>query len=62
MTKENILETLLKGERVTLEAKLAEKEVPKPIWDTYSAFANTYGGLILLGVNERKTARSMCWA
>lgn len=32
MNKDEIKKLLLKGERVTLEAKLAEKEVPKSIW------------------------------
>ena len=45
-------ETLLKGERVTLECKKAKTEVPKELWNTYSAFANTIGGLILLGVTS----------
>ena len=51
INEKTIKETLLKGERVTLECKKAKAEVPKSIW-TYSAFANTIGGLILLGVNE----------
>ena len=37
----NILAT---GERVTLECKKAQNSVPNSLWDTYSAFANTYGG------------------
>lgn len=47
-----IKEALLKGERVMLECKKAQTSVPVDVWKTYSAFANTYGGLILLGVSE----------
>ena len=52
MDEKTIKEILLKGERVTLECKKAKSEMPKSIWQTYSAFANTIGGLILLGVDE----------
>ena len=37
---------------MTLECKRAKAEVPKSVWATYSAFANSIGGLILLGVEE----------
>lgn len=41
-------------ESVQLEVKRALKGIPQSLWETYVSFANTQGGTILLGVEERR--------
>ncbi len=36
------------------EVKTARDNLPVSLWDTYSSFANCYGGVIILGVKERE--------
>lgn len=53
--EQSFLDDLIEGrESLDLEFKLAEKGFPNTFWDTYSAFANSEGGTIILGVREQE--------
>ena len=52
MTEKELLDILHQGENVEIECKTSADNLPKDIWSTYSAMANTNGGIILLGIVE----------
>ena len=56
MTKEELLARLNDIEWDDFEVKEASGGLPKSMWETVSAFSNTEGGWIILGVKEKKTA------
>ena len=48
-TRSELKKIIADGESVHLECKLAKNAIPANFWETYSSFANTDGGTILLG-------------
>lgn len=57
LTANDIYGFLRKGERVTMECKRSGQKLPSSVWETYSAMANTYGGTILLGIDEVRSEK-----
>lgn len=55
-TEENIVTFInnLEAEHQDIECKQCKRILPKDLWSTYSAFANTHGGKIILGITEIK--------
>ncbi len=59
MDMQELKQLIYKGEKVDIECKKAENSVPKSVYESYSAFANTNGGYIILGVKEDKTKTNL---
>ncbi|HAH62477.1 MAG TPA: hypothetical protein DCL73_10315, partial [Treponema sp.] len=58
LSRSSLLSRLSSIEWDDFEVKPARTELPKNIWETVSAFANTTGGWIILGVEQRGTKRN----
>jgi len=52
MTKDELVARLKGYEWTDFECKRAQRDVPKDVYSTVSAFANTQGGWLLFGVSE----------
>ena len=52
LSANDIRQLLAQGEHLHLECKRCGDRLPNSLWETYSAFANSYGGTILLGIEE----------
>ena len=57
MDIQELKQLIYQGEKVDIECKKADSSVPKSVYESYSAFANTNGGYIILGVQEDKTKK-----
>lgn len=59
MKSEEIKRLVAKSEDAAVEFKRARGGVPADIWPSYSSFANTDGGVIILGVREKDGKREI---
>lgn len=55
----DLLKILNAGEGIDIEFKEGESNIPKSLWESYSAMANTNGGVIILGIKENRKNRNV---
>jgi len=55
MNMQELKKLIYQGEKVDIECKKSEDKLSNSIYESYSAFANTKGGIIILGIKEDKT-------
>lgn len=53
----DLKEIFKSSEKVNVEVKAAQGGIPNSIWETYSSFANAFGGTIILGIGEDKETK-----
>ena len=53
----DLKEIFKSSEKVNIEVKAAQGGIPNSIWETYSSFANAFGGTIILGIGEDKETK-----
>ena len=59
INEEKLYELLNRKEKVNFEVKSARGGTPQSIYETYSSFSNTYGGVIVLGIREEKVDKQI---
>ena len=59
MKSEEIKRLVAKSENAAVEFKRARGGVPADFWPSHSSFANTDGGVIILGVREKDGKREI---
>ena len=52
MTASDIQKIIAQGEGLSVEFKKAKGKVPSSLYETVVSFANTNGGVVLLGVED----------
>ena len=60
MNKTELLQKLQDIEWDDFEVKESKQELPKNIWDKVSAFANSAGGWIVLGISQKCKKFEVC--